>query len=263
MAVKHGLSFPFLLYQIFAISALHLAYLTPERKAYYSSKAMEMQSHALKGFNSIQDNVGPSSCGAVMLFSSLLALHVFADPQVPDLSSGEHLGHLISCLNLMHGVRKVALSEWFTLIVESDLKPLIHLEQPEEPYDIPSECWTLKELPRASDLGLSSIIAYDSAIERLQWSYALTNVPATTHSTIRWLLAWPLQLTDDYLSSLNERRPEALIILAYYGVLLHFYRESWAVRNSGTLMIAAINAHVGSYWAGWLAWPLKMVGGIP
>jgi hypothetical protein len=222
---------------------------------------MEMQSHALEGFNSMQQNIGPSSCGAIMLFSSLLALHVFADrSQTQSLSSGEYLGHVISCLNLMHGVRKAVINEWLPQIAESDLKPLMQVQQPEPPYNIPPELRELEQLPHSSDLSPSSIAAYDGPIERLQWMYALADVPATTHSTFRWLLAWPLQLKDDYLKLLHERRPEALVVLAYYGVILHFYRNSWAVGNSGTLMINAINSHIGSYWARWMVWPLQMVG---
>ena len=264
VAIKHGLSFPFLLHQILAIGALHLAYIHPDRKTYYSTKATEMQSHALEGFSNIQEKIGPSSCGAVMLFSTLLALHVLADKsQTQNLPSSEYLDHLISCFNLMLSVRKVVISEWMPRIAESDLKPLLQFQQPQKPYNTPIECQELQNLPRASDLAPSSLEAYEAAIERLQWMFALADVPATTHSTIRWLLAWPLQLNDDYSKLLNERRPEALIILAYYGVILHFYRESWAVGYSGVLMIRAINSHIGSYWSKWMAWPLQMIGEPP
>lgn len=199
-----------------------------------------------------------------MIFSLLLALHVFADrSQTSALPSGEYLNHLVSCLNLMHSVKQVVMAEWLPLIAESDLKPLLQVQQPEQPYQIPPELRALEQLPRSSDLGPASIAAYDAAIERLQWMYALADVPATTHSTVRWLLAWPLQLQAEYARLLNERRPEALIILAYYGVLLHSYRESWAVGDSGTLVVNAVNSHIGSYWARWMAWPLETVGRSP
>ena len=163
----------------------------------------------------------------------------------------------------MRGVRKVVMCEWLPKLAESDLKPLLQIQQPERPYNIPPELRELEQLPRSSDLSQLSIAAYDGSIERLQWMYAFADVPATTHSTVRWLLAWPIQLQDDYLKLLHERRPEALIILAYYGVVLHFYRDLWAVGDSGTLLINAINSHIGDYWARWMAWPLRMVGGTP
>lgn len=220
-----------------------------------------MQSHALEAFNSIKDKIGPESCPAVMLFSSLLALQVLADRfQNQNQSSSEYLDGFLGCLNLIRSVRKVVITDWHPLIRESDLKPLFDIQQPPKPYNIPPQCRELEKLPRTADLGPTSIAAYDAAIERLQWTYAIADVPNTTHSTIRWLLAWPVQLNDEYSKFLNERRPDALIILAYYGVLLHFYRESWAVGDSGSVVIRAIISQIGGYWAEWISWPLKMVG---
>jgi hypothetical protein len=220
-----------------------------------------MQSHALETFNRIQNTIGPESCPAVMLFSSMLALHVLADrSQTHSQSSAEYLDGFLNCLNLMRSVRKVVITDWHPLIRGSDLKSLFDVTQPTQPYNIPPQCRSLENLPRSADLGPTSIAAYDAAIERLQWTYAIADVPNTTHSTIRWLLAWPVQLNDDYSKSLNERRPEALIILAYYGVLLHSYRESWAVGDSGAVVVKAINEQVGGYWVEWMKWPLEMVG---
>jgi len=158
VVIKHGFSFPFLLYQILAISALHLAYLTPNRQSYYSTKAMEMQSDALDRFRGMQDTIESSSCAAIMLFSSLLALHVLADrSQTQNLPPSEYLDHLINCLNLMHSVRKVVITDWMPRITESDLKPLLQIPQPAKPYRIPLACRKLEELSRTSDLGPASL----------------------------------------------------------------------------------------------------------
>lgn len=196
-----------------------------------------------------------------MLFSSFLALHVLADrSQTPFQPSTSHLDSFLHCLDLIRSVRRVVISDWHLLIRESDLQPLFDVAQPTQPYSMPTPCHDLEALPHLADLGLTSIAAYDAAIERLQWTYAVADVPNTTHSTIGWLLAWPVQLNDEYAKLLNERRPEALIILAYYGVLLHFYRGSWAVGDSGAVVVRAINSQIGGYWAKWMAWPLQMVG---
>jgi len=66
-------------------------------------------------------------------------------------------------------------------------------------------------------------------------------------------------LPEEYVMLLNQRRPEALIILAYYGVVLHSYRKAWAIGDSGAALIKAISAQLGSYWGHWLLWPMQMV----
>jgi Fungal specific transcription factor domain len=259
-AIKFGLSFPFLMHEILAIAALHLAHCRPERQDHYYTRATELQSHALNGFNTIQKNVGASNCGAIMIFASLLALHVLADPsRRRGLNFSEYLDHFLGCINLMRGVRHVVISDWWRYLSESELKPLLQVRDLEQPYDIPDECRELAQLTRNVNLSTASIKAYDAAIERLQWNLAVSGVPMQSHSTIRWVLAWPAQLKDDYIELLHERRPEALIILAYYGALLHFYRESWAVGDAGAFLIRSINAHTGAYWGRWMAWPNRVM----
>lgn len=38
---------------------------------------------------------------------------------------------------------------------------------------------------------------------------------------------WPVRLPVGYVDLLEQRRPEVLVILAYYGVLLHRARDYW------------------------------------
>jgi Fungal specific transcription factor domain len=258
--IKIALSFPFLMHELLAIAALHLAHCTPERGNHYYRIATELQNHALSGFNAIEKHVDASNCTAVLMFASLLALHVLADPtRSRGLDSSDYLDHILGCISLMRSVRQLVIKDWWQYLSQSELKPLFVVPQPKQPYDIPEECRELANLTQNSDLSNASIEAYDAAIERLHWVFAMSEVPSQEHSTIRWLLGWPAQLTDKYFELLNERRPEALIILAYYGVLLHFYRTSWAIGNSGALLVKAVCIHTGPYWERWLAWPNRML----
>lgn len=68
-----------------------------------------------------------------------------------------------------------------------------------------------------------------------------------------------MELEDDFLNLLNARRPEALIILAYYGVLLHSFRDSWMAHQSGASLVRVIATSVGQFWEPWLAWPRHIV----
>lgn len=72
-------------------------------------------------------------------------------------------------------------------------------------------------------------------------------------------MSWPAVLTDDYPELLNQKQPQAMIILAYYGVLLHFCRDSWALCNLGANLVKAINKIIGPHLRRWMAWPNKMI----
>jgi len=256
-AIGYGLSFPFLMSEILGVAALHLGRCRPARQDYYYTKATELQSNALTGFNAMQRNIDANSCGAVLLFSCLLALHVFADPPRTGASnSQDYFDHVLRCLKLMQSVRALVITDWWSQLSQSDLKPLFQFQSPEQPYDIPEECQQLESLTRNLDERSKS--ACDEAIERLQWTFVVSDVPSQKHETIRHLLAWPIQTNEVYLDLLNERRPEALVILAHYAVILHNYRGSWAVGDAGMFLVRAIDAYLGQAWGKWMAWPRKL-----
>lgn len=262
-AVKIGLSHPFLLNEILAIAAMHLAICRPERRDFYHMQATELQSVALNGFNSVQKQVDKSNCVAILLFSSLLGVHLLANrADTRGLNSSEYLDHIQSYISLTRSVHSLVIAEWWSYLHESEIQPLTRLsaQDPQPPYNnIPSECRELCDLIDESQLQPPAIKAYNTAIDRLFWLFDIADIPSTLHTTIRWIIAWPVQLPEEYVVLLNQRRPEALIILAYYGVFLHSYRNAWAIGDSGAALVKAISAQLGSYWSHWLLWPIRMV----
>ncbi|EXJ71958.1 uncharacterized protein A1O5_04460 [Cladophialophora psammophila CBS 110553] len=258
--VRMAFSFPFLMHELLAISALHLAYCKPEHSTWYHTMATELQTLALNKFNSVERDINASNCAAILIFTMLLAVHILADPsRTEGLNSHQYLDHVIGCVMLMRNVPKLIIQDWYEYMKETELKPMFNVQQPPKPYQVPQPCLDLSKLTANPDLGDQARDAYESAIERLQWVFAISNVPEERHTTIRWLLAWPVQLKTPYLERLNQRRPEALIILAYFAALMRFYRDCWAVGDSGHFLIKAISSHLGPHWSEWMEWPMSLV----
>ncbi|KAL8969414.1 MAG: hypothetical protein Q9197_004359 [Variospora fuerteventurae] len=247
--VKHGLSHPFLLHEILALAALHLATDNPEEQDLLVTRATELQNDALGRFHEVAVT-DESNCIAVMLFSCLLGVHLLADRSpTQGLGSSAYLDHIFRCIGLLRGVMKLGIRDWTSFFQASDIAPLIQDRKPQVPlYDIPNECRDLTELVKESDLGPSSVAAYNTAIDRLFWLLAVSGAPNVAHNTSQWAIGWPVQLPDEYNVLLNQRQPEALIILSYYGVVLHFYRESWTIGDTGARLVRAVNSQVGSFW---------------
>lgn len=221
---------------------------------------MELQTQALNSFNSVQREVDASNCATVLMFTSLLAVHVLADPsRTVGLDANQYLDHVIHCIMLMRNVQKLIIHDWYEYLRETELKPIFEVWQPPQPYQIPQQCLDLAKLTDNPDLAEPAKEAYDQAIERLHWVFAVSKVPYERHNTVRWLLGWPIQLNAAYQERLDQRRPEALIILAYFAVLLLFYKDCWVVGDSGQFLIKAISAHLGPHWAHWMAWPLSLI----
>ena len=249
------------MYQMLAVSALHLAHENPSRIDHYSETATVFQNAAMTEFHALEGGINETNCASVLMFSSLLALHVLADPtRIRGLDLPGHVDHLISCFKLMRSVRHLVIHDWWDyLSSHPELRPLLVIEQPSKPYSIPQDVLDLEELPKGSDLSEKASIAYKDAIDHLHWLYAASEVPHRTYTTVRWILAWPVQLSHGYLDLLDERRPEAMIILCYYAALLYSYRGCWVVGDLGVYLIKAICAHLGRYWEKWLRWPKELV----
>ncbi|KIW26982.1 hypothetical protein, variant [Cladophialophora immunda] len=259
VVVRMAFSFPFLMHELLAISALHLAHCKPENASWYHTVSTELQTLALNKFNSVERDINASNCAAVLIFTMLLAVHILADPsRTAGLDSNQYLDHVINCVMLMRNVPKLIIQDWYEYLKETELKPMFKVQPPPTPYRIPQPCLDLSKLTMSPDLGDQTRVAYETAIERLHWVFAVSNVLEQRHTTIRWLLAWPVQLKGPFLESLNQRRPEALIILAYFAALMTFYRECWAVGDSGSLLIQAISSHLGPHWSEWMEWPMSL-----
>lgn len=261
LAVQHGFQHRFLMFELLAVASLHLASENTARKEYYLHQATILQSAAMTEFNSIQEGVTQDNCAATLLFSSLLALHVLADPtRTTGLDLHGYIDHLIRCIKLMRGVRNVVISDWWEyLSSSSDIRSILVIDSPQKPYKLPPEVSHLQNLTNNSELSERAIEGYNAAIDKLHWLYALSDVPSRTYDTARWVLAWPIQLQDEYLDLLNKRRPEAMVILCYYAAVLYHYRECWVVGQVGVYLIKAICAHLGGYWDEWLKWPRELV----
>lgn len=81
---------PFLMHSVFAISALHLAYLHPERQKELALSASKHQHIALQSFRVIlQDSITKESCHAVFACSILLAACSMGSLQCPGFSTAD------------------------------------------------------------------------------------------------------------------------------------------------------------------------------
>lgn len=252
------------MHQVLAIAALHLSTLRPAQREYYRDYATGLQSQALSLFNQTRMGVDASTCVPMFLFSSFIIVHVLCDTlryHADDLNSV--LDRFTHYLELSRGVRAITSRSW-PLLRESELKPLL------EAFDSPpgasdeaerneggDACDTLTAMIEASapDLGPKSIAAYRETIKHLRWTFGSLDRPFVSERKMHMFNAWPVLVPAEYTDLLAQRRPEAMIILAYYAGLLHLYRHSWIVGDGGRFLIQAITRHLGSHWQTWLAWP--------
>ncbi|KAI0107031.1 hypothetical protein GGR51DRAFT_517155 [Nemania sp. FL0031] len=262
---EQALQSPYLLDQLLALSAAHLSTLALGRRDHFRQHASRLQTRSLTLLNSGYSRTKNTDNEplAIFLHSAMLGLHVLFDTLRCQDESAVVLDKFIGYLSLHRGVRAVLTKEvWVT--VRSEVMPLVGgdllILNPSIGDDNSrdgTELDALTELVKGSDLRPTSAKSCYDAIETLRWAFAVYR--KDPKSRPQSATAWPIIIPAEFLDLLKQRRPEALVILAHYAVLMHCSRSFWVFGNGGQLLICAITNYLGMFWARWLAWPNEEV----
>ncbi len=279
MAVQEAFTTPFLMDELLAVSAAHRSTLTDQisqPKSVYCTEATHLQTRALARYSASAAHKGPSL--AVFLFSTFLGLHVLFDTfSQLDTGAGHNLAafldRLVQCLGIHRGIAAVAGHSWPAIMAElrARLGPDAELFNANlNPGVTPgTECADL--LTRLADengdseLSKTSREACHEAVAALQRAFDAQRVAegrgrqVPEYQQFIGVQEWLVRVSGDYINLLARRQPEALVILAYYSVMLHRVRGHWIVQDVGKSLVRSISSHLGGYWAAWLEWPNHMV----
>jgi hypothetical protein len=259
-ALDHALKAPYLMNQLLALSALHLSN-PPSLQQPYHQLATSLQTRALALFNEETQEVSEESCMPMFLFSSFVGVHVLCDTlQGPRDSFGAFLDRFITYLSIHRGVRAVTNQSWGT-IKKSVIGP--HLKRIEDASHIINDDIKATDILKRmieSSASLSSSTKYLNAITMLQKSFSLdAALKKPNGRRYEAAIMFCLGADDDYFDLLKQRQPEALVILAFFAVLLHWNRSAWIIRDGGQYLIQSITSHLGLHWVKWLEWPNSML----
>lgn len=261
MVIEAGLSNPYLMHEVLALSSLHLSIIRPERQSFYRHQAGQLQLRATGLFNSMELEVTVENCVPKFFFSSFLGIHVLCDMIVyRENNFNKFLDQFTNYLNLHRGVRAITGQSW-EYLRQTDLNPIFELMHSisRAPECRGSECNSLSSLVESADLGPSSITACQEAVDDLQWIFDGIKKIGDPSVTVSMIHAWPVCVTAKYAELLRQRKPEALVILAYFGVVLDYHRNHWFFSDGGSFLIRSISEYLGPYWEKWLAWPNEVL----
>lgn len=274
LAYKEALRAPYVMDEILALTAAHKSTVVDaDRREIYLVESTKLQTRALAQVHPQSAVVTDDNVYSLFCFSVFLGQHalfeVFSDVSVSKHSSLDLslvLDRLSQCLYLHSGIGAIAGSSQSKLREQStigeDEDTLNNYYKPTK--DLPDvagmpdkECAPLAQRLEASPVDEATKAVYRTALKTLQHLHdAVCDMDARRATALH---QWLVRVPNEYNLFLRQRRPEALVVLAHFGVLLHFAKDYWAVGDSGRLLIRAISSHLGEYWADWLAWPRKVL----
>jgi hypothetical protein len=266
--IPAALSTPYAMYQMLALSALHLSHTRTTQASRYREEATFLQTEALGLFNDSWAEITTVSCVPMLSFSTLLGLHSLGEAVIAsETDEGGFLNRFVTYLNLHRGVRSVVSQSWQLLLQSNILSMFNRTERALHATSLQSQeqatfvADRLHNLLNHADMGPESKQACREAVESLQLVYQSESSIGETspEKTPGLIWTWPILLSGVFTNLLMKRRPEALIILYHYAVLLHQKRHIWLVRNAGQMLICEITRFLGTYWLDWLDWPNQML----
>ena len=252
------------MYESLAMSAFQLSIKYPSKSAMYLAESTALQAQALSIFNESCPTLTPENTVPAFLFAAILGLHCFCDTfstPSPDLNT--FLDRLVQSIRLLRGIRATTGTSW-EYIRNSDIKVLLADEgQAQERDDKVTHAFDNLKWIFSQSHTLSAFEAkvYGEAIDGLIKVYnsQLPNGDSIVLPDARIVMSWPINVSAEYTELLHQRKPEALVVMAHFSILLHCRRSYWAVGEAGSFLLAAIEEYLGEEWAQWLVIPKEII----
>jgi hypothetical protein len=255
-----AISTEFLMQGMLAVSAVHLAHLQPQRRLELLRRASISEHAALPAFRkavSVQDQ---KTVHAALAFGGFVVQYVLAlsknEPgKIPKLGdSAPHWFHLI------RGLVKLTISTWPSLM-GGPFRPLLtYRTYPVIPEDNPEDIHLaqlynmLGESVPSSHVDEEALATCRVALDELRRVAATPYTARSPLDAMAVVYIWPGTVQEDYIMLLHQRRPEALVILAHYCVLLKKIDSCWYTGGIGRNLLAACEMTLGTEWAPWIQW---------
>ncbi|OAX77750.1 hypothetical protein ACJ72_07948, partial [Emergomyces africanus] len=265
---RESLAHPFLLHGVLALSALSLAYrsrgtaLNVYRRPYITV-ALGHHSRAVGLFQ--QENIDETNFKAIILHSILLTIFAFGSPQLPTSSPTNTCRpvdqfHLV--LLLSRGMQQAfcTATDWiddeFKIIVKpDDYTPCL-------PDDAKAALWKLRQINEKYELYTvyNEKNAYSGTIDQIQFTLERIHGGARRPNPA---VTWAVKVPPLYLELMRAYKPMALVLLAYYCVILHHLRGIWWVDGWSVPLLRAIWSSLDDEWRKPLRWVLDVTGFVP
>jgi hypothetical protein len=274
--VELGIVHSFLMHEILALSALHLSQVRPHKASLYRHASDTHLATALALFQTEIANLSASNCDACFAFSITVFAHAWAsqNPKKPSAlffpppATAEedpdvlhvqwvrlHRGSHNIVLNFYPAIRKGPLEPLFAPWAGLDRNhstPLPPVE--EEQISALSSAWHLPHMPP------SQIAILDETLFTVRRVFSLmANNPSI--SKLSSVMAWFGMISEDYLALLEQKIPEALLVVVFYCVALKKAEHMWWLRGKGENLLRTVLAELGPGWERYTAWPVQQVLG--
>ena len=251
-------TYPFLMYSVLAISALHAA----SEQEYDQKAAIEHYNNALRCFRTSYPIFRPEDATAVVGFCFLnfiisVAVSSQSEITVSDPIGGflEPVGILRSTITFFQSIRSQIGGEPLEDLVPEKSHNRLSLSE-----DTSAALQILERYNQALVTSEGDREVCEETISSLRRYFTMVS-PRPRHRIflIRWLMIVP----ESFFTLLRQNNAMALVILAHWCVPVHHAPRRWYMNNWAERMVHDIANRLEPSWEPLIAWPLKGITEIP
>lgn len=264
-----GFSTPSIFHLMLALAALHLGYLHPEKRDQYVLQADDHFTFGIRSVSAILSSLNSENCQSIYMSTVLICLVYFAHGPKP----GEYLVFSetgkAEWLVLMRGVRSILFSSHdkiFTGVLEVQTDPDIQGVSPllqDELGEHQSHMKAFQHFMEMQAGGSSTpqiyIDALEDLLEMFEEAYRCLSAGKDGVNLMAPLFGWIYRRPEEFICLLEEKEPFALVILAYWCILLKFMRSSWLMIAWDRHVIAGIRQSLATEFHQWIEWPVRVI----
>ncbi|VUC31225.1 unnamed protein product [Clonostachys rosea] len=256
-----AMSNKFLMHQLLATSAHHLAYLNPSPDSPYTLYASIHQNKALFGLQSTLTQITNENCHAVFAASVFLCICGFASYSSQSVGDGRPAyENLLDVLLLIRG-KSFILDSFQEKLHHGPLGMLFHksYQNPAAPPILATFISQLRYLGSLIAEGdPNSTVCREAVNSTIGWTERV--IESTHWPDLRFTLSWPICLSEGFVDLLKQSDPMALALLAHYSVILqHTGNMHWYLNGWGERVIKDIGDSMDADWRETISWPLGTV----
>lgn len=261
-----GMEFQPILHLILALSALHMGYEQPKERQRYTEEADNHFSFGVRSVTSVISQLNAENCQKIYMSACLICFIYFGRGPRP----GEYL---IFSDNgpaewgvLMHGVKLTVSSHHEKVFsgllaptgekLEFELTPVMRIELHEHIVHLQAVQRLIEESVLdviERDLHISAI---GDLFEVLDQLYERVSGGKTGVSLMDLLVGWLYRRPEEYVHRFERKEPRAMIVLAYWTVLLKYMESTWFMEGWTAHVLSGIEASLHGDFRPWIEWPV-------
>ncbi|CZR55983.1 related to C6 transcription factor [Phialocephala subalpina] len=268
---KLGFEYDYVMHGILALSALHLAHSSPERKdSCITQSRLHHHAGLLKGTPALAA-YSDEHASAIYIFSALTTLYNFATTRMSDdfvINPDAGIAEWIVLCRQSYGIVKIAQETLFNGPVGQLFRVGSNRAERQKEFnqgdfpgakqliDLSAHISEVTENERARE-------ACTHAVSMLFNCYSVAAVLPPEHLASADVFGWPFRVTEDFLELLQESNQEAMVVLAFFAVIAKRLDRKWWLDGFGDHIMCMVYRLMDEEHISWIQWPIQAMDWKP